>query len=81
MMKARVNGQIKANEVRVISEDGAEIGVLTIDEALKLAASRRQDLVEIEPDSKPPVCQAIDYGRYRYRLQEEEKRRRGLPGP
>jgi translation initiation factor IF-3 len=77
-MRALINGQIKASEVRVVSEDGADLGVLSIADALKLVASRREDLVEIEPEAVPPVCQAIDYGKYRYRLHEAEKKKRGL---
>jgi translation initiation factor IF-3 len=77
-MRPRINGQITASEVRVVSEDGAALGVFTIADALKLVASRREDLVEIEPEAVPPVCQAIDYGKYRYRWIQAEKDRRGL---
>jgi translation initiation factor IF-3 len=77
-MRALVNGQIKASEVRVVSEDGTDLGVLSIADALKLGASRREDLVEIEPEAVPPVCQTIDYGKYRYRLLQAEKKKRGL---
>ena len=75
-MRAKINGQIAAGQVKVISEDGDELGVFSIGDALKLVASRREDLVEIEPDATPPVCQAIDYGVYRYRLHEAEMDRR-----
>lgn len=68
-MRARVNGRITASQVKVISEDGDELGVFSIRDALKLVASRKEDLVEIDPESVPPICQAIDYGKYRYRLQ------------
>ena len=74
-MRALVNGQIKASEVRVVSEDGADLGVLSIADALKLVASRKEDLVEIEPEAIPPICQAIDYGKYRYREQQARKDR------
>jgi translation initiation factor IF-3 len=67
-MRARINGQITAGKVKVISEDGDELGVFSIGEALKLAASRREDLVEIDSEVTPPICQAIDDGKYRYRL-------------
>ena len=59
---AKVNGQIKASEVRVIPEDGTDIGVFSLRDALALAASRREDLVEIDSEAVSPVCQAIDYG-------------------
>ena len=77
-MRALINGQIKAIEVRIISEDGADFGVFSIANALKLVASRREDLVLLEPEAFPPVCQTIDYGKYRYRQLQEEKKRRGL---
>ena len=77
-MRVRINGQITAIQVKVISEDNAELGVFSLTEALKLVGSRREDLVEIEPDSNPPVCQAIDYGKYQYRWLQAEKKRRGL---
>jgi translation initiation factor IF-3 len=79
--RINVNGKIRASQVKVVSEDGEELGVFSIGNALKLVASRRQDLVEIEPDSTPPVCMAIDFGLYRYRQAKAEKdRRRGLGG-
>jgi translation initiation factor IF-3 len=74
-MQARINGEIKANEVRVISEDGTDIGIFSLRDALALVASRREDLVEIEPESVPPICQAIDYGKYRFRLHQARKAR------
>ena len=75
-MRARINGQITAHEVKVVSEDGKILGVFAIADALRLVASRREDLVEIGPDEVPPVCQAIDYGKYRY--LQATKGRRGL---
>jgi translation initiation factor IF-3 len=72
-MKARVNLQIQAPEVRVVSEDGTDMGLFSRDQALELVRSRGEDLVEIGPDAVPPVCQVIDYGKYQYRLQEARK--------
>ncbi len=72
-MRARVNGQITASQVKVISEDGDELGIFSIYDALKLVASRREDLVEIDLESTPPICQAIDYGKHRYRLQQDRQ--------
>jgi len=77
-MRARVNGRIKAVQVRVVSDDGTDLGVLSLADTLKLAASRGEDLVEIEPQAVPPVCQTIDYGKYRYRLSKAEKKKHGL---
>ena len=64
MMPARINGQITAGTVSVASEDSAPLGVFAIADALKFVAVRKQDLVEIGPEAVPPVCQAIDYGKY-----------------
>jgi translation initiation factor IF-3 len=74
-MRARVNLQITASEVRLISEDGADLGVHSRAAALDLVRSRGEDLVEVDPDSAPPVCQVIDYGKYQYRLQQARKDR------
>jgi hypothetical protein len=69
----RINGQIKAGEVRVLLEDGSDAGTLSLAEALAWVASRKLDLVEIWPGSVPPICLAIDYGKYRAQLAEAEK--------
>jgi translation initiation factor IF-3 len=78
MKRPRINLQIQANEVRVVDEDGRDLGVFAIADALKLVASRREDVVEIEPDAVPPLCQCIGYGKFRYRQLQDEKKRRGL---
>jgi translation initiation factor IF-3 len=75
MKRPRINQQIQATEVRVIDDEGRELGVLGLAQALKLVASRREDLVEIQPQAVPPVCQAIDYGKFRYRQIQDEKGR------
>ena len=75
-MRPRINLQIKANPVRLVSEDGADLGLFALEDALKLVASRREDLVEIGPDSIPPVCQVIDYGKFRYRQIQALKGKR-----
>ena len=59
-----MNLQITASEVRLISEDGADLGVHSRTAALDLVRSLGEDLVEVDPDSTPPVCQVIDYGKY-----------------
>ncbi len=75
MKRLKINQQIQAPQVKVIDEDGRDLGVLGLAEALNLVASRREDLVEIQPEAVPPVCQAIDYGKFRYRQIQEEKKR------
>ncbi len=67
-----VNKKISAKSVRVVSENGEMLGVLEIEEALKLASDQGLDLVEISPKAKPPVCKIIDYGKYKYRIQKKQ---------
>ncbi|MGD2169235.1 MAG: translation initiation factor IF-3 [Chlamydiota bacterium] len=69
----RVNRQIRTDKVRVISEDGSQLGILTVPEAMRKAEEAGLDLVEIAPKAKPPVCKIIDYGKYRYLLTKKEK--------
>jgi translation initiation factor IF-3 len=69
----RVNGKIRAREVRVIGTDGKQHGVLGLGEALTLARSLGVDLVEIAPTATPPVCRLVDYGKFRYEQAKREK--------
>ena len=71
--RTRVNEQIRASDVRLIAEDGNQIGIVPVKEALKAAVERDLDLVEISPKSDPPVCKIMDYGKYRYQLEISEK--------
>jgi translation initiation factor IF-3 len=68
-----INEQIRDREVRVIGEDGEQLGVMPIKEAMKLAEEAGVDLVKIAPTAKPPVCKIVDYGKYRYELARKEK--------
>ncbi|NQT66164.1 MAG: translation initiation factor IF-3 [Actinobacteria bacterium] len=68
-----MNEQIRASDVRLIAEDGNQIGIVPVKEALKAAVERDLDLVEISPKSDPPVCKIMDYGKYRYQLEISEK--------
>lgn len=69
----RVNGKIRAREVRVIGLDGKQLGVLSLNEALALARSHGVDLVEIAPNAAPPVCRIVDYGKFRYEQAKKDK--------
>lgn len=69
----RINDAIRAKEVRLISEDGKQIGIVSIREALDIAEKSDLDLVEISPNAVPPVCKIIDYGKYNYEQQKREK--------
>ena len=68
-----INGQIRDKEVRVIAENGDQLGVMPVKEAMKLAQEAELDLVKIAPKAQPPVCKIIDYGKYRYELATKEK--------
>jgi translation initiation factor IF-3 len=69
----RVNGKIRARDVRVIGVDGRQLGVLGLGEALTLARSNGVDLVEIAPNATPPVCRLVDFGKYRYEQAKRDK--------
>lgn len=69
----RINGKIRAREVRVVDADGTQVGVLSIGDALTLARGRGVDLVEVAPTAQPPVCRVVDYGKYRYEQSKKEK--------
>ena len=68
-----INEQIRDKEVRVIGEEGDQLGIMSSKEALKLAEEAGLDLVKIAPTAKPPVCKIVDYGKYRYELSRKEK--------
>ena len=69
----RVNEQITASQVRLISSNGEQLGILTTREALIQAEDEGFDLVEVSPDAKPPVCKIIDYGKLKYKEQKSKK--------
>ena len=68
-----INERIRDREVRLVSESGEQLGIMSSREALKLAREADLDLVKIAPNAKPPVCKIIDYGKYRYELARKEK--------
>ena len=68
-----INEEIRAKEVRVNTEDGEQLGIMSIRDALAEAQNRQLDLVEIAPNAKPPVCRLMDYGKYRYEQQKRDK--------
>jgi translation initiation factor IF-3 len=71
-----INEQIRDKEVRLVGEDGEQLGIMSAKEAYKLAQEAELDLVKIAPTAKPPVCKIIDYGKYRYELARKEKEAR-----
>ena len=68
----RVNLQIRNEEVRVLLDDGEQLGVMKTQDAINVAKDRKMDLVEIAPNNNPPVCKIIDYGKFKY--QEQKKK-------
>ena len=68
----RINERIRAREIRVINEEGGQLGVMPPYEALKLARSQGLDLVEVAPTANPPVCRIINYGKYLYQLSKRQ---------
>lgn len=69
--RVRINDQIRARQLRVIDEEGTQMGIMSPQDALREAEDRGYDLVEVAPQASPPVCRIMDYGKYRY----EQKRR------
>jgi translation initiation factor IF-3 len=69
----RVNGKIRAREVRVIGIEGNQHGVMALGDALNLARASGVDLVEVAPNAVPPVCRVVDFGKYRYEQSKREK--------
>ncbi|MDE7308626.1 MAG: translation initiation factor IF-3 [Lachnospiraceae bacterium] len=68
-----INEQIRDKEIRLIGENGEQLGIMSARDALKIARDAELDLVKIAPTAKPPVCKIIDYGKYRYELARREK--------
>ncbi len=68
-----INEQLRDKEVRVIGEDGEQLGIMSSRDAQKLADEAGLDLVKIAPTAKPPVCKIVDYGKYRYEQARREK--------
>ena len=72
----QINEEIRDAELRVISSDGQQLGIMSAKEALDIAEQRNLDLVKIAPQSKPPVCKIMDYGKYRFEQSKREKEAR-----
>ncbi|HHN64095.1 MAG TPA: translation initiation factor IF-3 [Nitrospirae bacterium] len=74
----RVNERIRAKEVRLIDADGKQIGVVPLREALRIAEERDLDLVEVAPNSNPPVCRIMDYGKFKYQLSKKHSHKKTI---
>ncbi len=69
----QINDAIRDKEVRLIGDDGEQLGIMSAAEAQKIADSRNLDLVKVAPNAKPPVCKIVDYGKYRFEMAKREK--------
>lgn len=69
----QINEEIKDKEIRLIGDEGEQLGIMSADEALRIAAEREMDLVKISPGSNPPVCKIMDYGKFRFEQAKKEK--------
>jgi translation initiation factor IF-3 len=68
----RVNEQIRTSPVRVISAEGEQLGIMVLEEAMTAARTAGQDLVEVAPSEKPPVCRIMDFGKFKYQLKKRQ---------
>lgn len=72
----QINEAIRAREVRLIDDNGDQLGIKTLREAMQIAAEKNLDLVNVAPTAKPPVCKIMDYGKFRYEQSKKEKEAR-----
>jgi len=68
----RINERITVPQVRLIADDGEQLGILSTPEAIRVAEERELDLVEVSPNADPPVCKLMDYGKFKYKEQKKE---------
>ncbi|HEX8090171.1 MAG: translation initiation factor IF-3 [Blastocatellia bacterium] len=73
MPSVRINERIRVREIRVIDEDGSQVGIMSPQQALEIARSKGLDLVEIAPQAQPPVCRIINFGKYQYEQKKKQK--------
>jgi len=71
-----MNEEIRDREVRVVSDDGEQLGIMSAKEAYQIAIEKKLDLVKIAPNAKPPVCKIMDFGKHRYEQQKKDKEAR-----
>ncbi|MEL6394664.1 MAG: translation initiation factor IF-3 [Planctomycetota bacterium] len=76
VQRTRVNHMIRISPIRLVGQDNEQIGVVDTHDAIRMAQEQGLDLVEVVPDSRPPVCKIMDYGKYRYELSKKEQRSR-----
>jgi len=74
--KFLINNQIRASKVRVIDQEGKNLGIFSLEEALKMARERNLDLIQITDKADPPVCKIFDYGKFLYQMKKKEKEKK-----
>jgi len=79
--RIRINEEIRAKELRVVGAEGANLGVITLEEALKAARDAGLDLIEISPKAKPPVAKVMDYGKFQYEQKKKDSAMRAKSKP
>ena len=75
-VEPRINDRIRVSEVRLIGAEGEQVGIVSIDTALQMAADADLDLVEVAPDSRPPVCKLMDFGKWKYEAAQKAREAR-----
>lgn len=76
----QINEEIRDKEIRVITDSGEQLGIMSAKEAFKIAVERNLDLVKIAPQATPPVCKIMDYGKYRFEQAKREKEAKRISG-
>lgn len=71
--RVRINNQIRVPEVRVIDDDGTNLGIMSVNEAIRMAESKNLDLIEISPNAVPPIAKITDYGKFQYLENKKQK--------
>ncbi len=79
--RIRINNQIRARELRVVTDDGENLGVISLEEALSKAEVKQLDLIEISPNAKPPIAKIMDYGRFQYQQKKKQKEAKAKAHP
>ena len=77
-MNHEINEEILDKEIRVIGDDGEQLGIMSAEAAMKIAEEKELDLVKISPMAKPPVCKIMDYGKYRFEQSKRERKPRRI---
>ena len=72
-MKTKINEYIQAHEARIIDEDGTQLGIMNVPQAIEMAKAKFLDLVEISPKAVPPVCKIMNFGKYQYQKSKEDR--------